>query len=168
MLETINQWASVIGLALTGIGLIAVAYQLFLDRKVARNDFMLRFYEYVQQYNDIHLLLTETDWYNSTKGPETQEEWGRVRRYMGLLEGLWRVMEDGVYPKERADRDFSHRVLAIVRNPVIYEQCFVKDRFAWDDFINLWHCLETYPVYRGLADGYQKEKGVSVPKSSAL
>jgi hypothetical protein len=168
MLETINHWASVIGLALTGIGLIAVAYQLFLDRKIARNDFMLRFYEDLQQYNDINLLLTETDWCNSDKGPDTPEEWGRVKRYMGLLEGLWRVMEDGVYPKARADRDFSHRVLAIVRNPVIHERCFVKDRFAWDDFINLWRCLESCPVCRGLADGYQKDKGGSVPKSSAV
>jgi hypothetical protein len=45
MLEAVNHWATVIGLVLTAIGLIAIAFQRFLDRKVARNNFMLRLYE---------------------------------------------------------------------------------------------------------------------------
>ena len=167
MLEAINHWSAVLGLILTGLGLIAIAYQLLLTRKLARNDFMLRFYDHIQQYNPVHLRLVAADWHNSTKGPESPEEWNSVRRYMGLLEALWQLIEDGVYPKERADRDYSHRVVAIVINPVIREQCLVKEHLAWLDFIHLWRCLESCEVYRGLAEQYTKN-GVPLPKAISL
>ncbi len=167
MLEAINHWSAVIGLILTGIGLIAIAYQLTLTRKQARNDFMLRFYDHVQDYNPVQLRLASGDWYNNTRGPETREEWNSVRRYMGLLEALWQLINDGLYPKENADRDYSHRVFAIVINPVIYKQCLCRERKSWHDFVRLWVCLESCEVYRDLAGEYERNDG-SVPKAISL
>ena len=164
MLETINHWSTLIGLILTGIGLSAIAYQLLLTRRLARNDFMLRFYEHVQHYNPIHLRLRE--WKETAAGPASPEEWNQVRRYMGLLEALEQLIADGVYPKERADRDYSHRVLAIVTNPVIYQQCLQEERLAWLDFIDLWTRLESCEVYRALAKEYVSA-GVTVPKAAS-
>jgi hypothetical protein len=167
MLETIHYWSGVLGLILTGLGLTAVAYQLTLTRKQQRNDFMLRFYDHVQDYNSVQLRLASGDWHISTKGPETREEWNSVRRYMGLLEALWQLIEDGLYPKERADRDYSHRVFAIVTNSVIHKQCLGEERKSWQDFIELWCCLESCEVYRELADEYAK-KGGKLPKAPSV
>ena len=164
MLETINTLSVVVGLILTAIGLAAIAYQLILTRRLARNDFMLRLYEHIQEHNAIHLRLA--DWTKSSKGPESPEEWNKVRRYMGLLEALEQLIVDGVYPKERADRDYSHRILAIVTNPVICKQSFGEDRLAWLDFIDLWSRLESCAVYRALAEEYVRN-GVSVPKADS-
>jgi hypothetical protein len=167
MLETINHWSALIGLILTGFGLGFIAYQLRLAGKQARNDFMLRFYDHVQEWNSVQLRLASGDWHNNTKGPESRDEWNSVRRYIGLLEALWQLIEDGLYPKEKADRDYSHRVLAITTNPVIHQQCLGEEGKSWQDFIQLWRCLESCEVYRELAEEYEK-KGGTVPKAPSL
>src|SRR5438105_11814632 len=115
-LASIVGWLlTTIGLSLTGIGLIKTA-------KVARNTFMLQFYDRIQAYNHIHVYL-QSSWPSGARGPSTPEEWSEVRQYIGLFEGLWRMVEDGAYPIHRADSDYSHRITAIVLNCVIRSEC---------------------------------------------
>jgi hypothetical protein len=154
LIPTFALFLTAIGLGLTGVGLMRNA-------RVARNTFMLTFYDHVQKYNNIHLYLKH-GWPNGALGPVSDDEWNEVRRYMGLFEGLWRIVQDRVYPIDRADCDYSHRIIALVLNEVILTECILKEPFAWRDFLNLWRGLESREVYRGLAQQY-KEQNLKVP-----
>ena len=147
------------GLMLTGVGLIRQA-------KVAQNTFMLNFYDHVQKFNKIDLYLKH-GWPNGQIGPTSPDEWMELRRYMGLFEGLWRMIQDGAYPIDRADGDYSHRILALVMNEEVIKECIKKEPFAWRDFIGLWRELETLDVYKGLAKGYESE-GLVVPRPPGI
>jgi len=158
---TVGLLVSAAGLGLTGVGLLRNA-------RVARNTFMLQFYDRVQNYNQIHVYL-KNGWPDDASGPASPEQWNEVARYMGLFEGLWRLMLDKTYPRDRADSDYSHRIVAIVLNPQIRQRFLdtgSDESGAWGDFIELWRCLESCPVYRLIAADLLK-KGVIVPKAPA-
>jgi hypothetical protein len=151
---------SAVGLGLNGVGLLRSA-------RVARNTFMLQFYDRVQNYNPIHVYL-KSGWPDDAPGPASPEQWNEVARYMGLFEGLWRLMLDKTYPRDRADSDYSHRIIVIVLNPQIRQKFLdnVSDESGgWGDFIELWRCLESCHVYRLITADLLKKKGVVVPKS---
>ncbi len=157
---TIGLLLSAIGLGINGVGLLRTA-------KVSRNTFMLHFYDRVQKFNQIHLYLKE-GWPGGSEGPASPEQWNEVKRYMGLFEGLWRVILDKSYPVDRADLDYSHRIVAIVRNPQIREELLEEESGAsvsWGDFIALWKCLESGHVYRLIAADVLRKSGVEVPKA---
>jgi len=153
--QEVSALVAAVGLLLTGVGLCLTGIALRRTARVARNTFMLSFYDHIQTYNPIHIKL-QSEWSDGTKGPDSPGEWNSVRRYMGLFEGLWRMIQDGVYPLARADCDYSHRLLALVCNSVIREQCLDRDTFAWRDFFLLWHKLESCETYRGLVASSEK------------
>lgn len=156
-----------VGLLLTAIGLGINGIGLLRNARVARNTFMLSFYDRIQKYNLIDVYLKE-GWPNGALGPTTPEDWNQVARYMGLFEGLWKVIQDRAYPIDRADSDYSHRIVEIVRNSQIHQRYFSEesDKSAgWEDFIELWCCLESGRVYRRIAADLLKKEGVVVPKA---
>jgi hypothetical protein len=157
---TVGLLVSAIGLALNGIGLLRTA-------KVARNTFMLHFYDRVQKFNPIHLYLRE-GWPQGAQGPSSAEEWNEVARYMGLFEGLWRLIQDKAYPRDRADLDYSHRIIALVCNPSIRQRFLDEggeESGGWGDFIELWRCLESGHVYSGIVADLVNKKRVAIPKA---
>jgi hypothetical protein len=139
------------GLILTGAGLLYAARQLRMSRIIARSDFLLHYYELMQQYNDVHANLTGNGaWTNPQGGPKTEEEWSRVNRYMGLLEVMEVLIEEGLLEIKTMDRLYSHRILALVKNPVIYQYNLVDRSYRWTDFIKLWKRLEGESYYSAI------------------
>jgi hypothetical protein len=140
-----NGWEALSAAALA-IGLILTGYGLVKGARIARSDFMLKFYREVQRYNEIHVRLLE-GW---PDGPSSENEWNEVRRYLGLFAALWATIEDGAYPIKRVDGHFSHRIIALVLNLKIYEYIECSD-VGQRDFRRLWLRLESCEVYRHIA-----------------
>jgi hypothetical protein len=119
--------------------------------------FDLHFYELVQEYNNIHEYLSGEAWPNGSKGPETNAEWVRVKRYIGLMESLNRLRKDGLMSMEQIDESYSHRIFRILQNPSIREKCFNEEAFAWSTFMELADALDSQKVYRGLIQERQAQ-----------
>ena len=135
------------GIIITGIGLAYAGMQLRRARKIARSEFLLHLFELLQKYNEVHNHLTDKGWGDGRVGPESHEEWSKVERYMGLFESVQILIEDGIVDRETIDRLYSHRVAAIVKNPVIYKRNLVERKDRWQDFIKLVCNLEKCKVY---------------------
>ena len=148
---------AVVGLFLTGIGSLAAALQVGLSRRVERLTFLLQHRESTQRYNALALKLQDTAWV-----PKTPKEWFRLKRYMGHMESICDLVEDGIINIEDADEKYSHRFLDIVSNKVIYEKELVEYRLAWTKFLRLVESLKTQRVYRSL-----DEKRLNGASSSA-
>ena len=148
------EYLTAIGIILTGIGLIYTGIQLRRSRKIARSEFLLHMFELIQQYNDVHTRLTGGGWPDGRIGPESHEEWMKVDRYMGLFESIQILIEDRIVDCETVDRLYSHRVAALVMNPIVYQRNLVDRKERWQDFSKLLRNLEKCKVY-----------GASNPKS---
>jgi hypothetical protein len=141
------------GLFLTGIGLLYAARQLRISRKIARGEFLLHLFELVQNYNEVHYALTEDGrWANGVSGPKTQEDWRQVDRYMGLLESLQILIEDGFLDLKTVDRQYGHRVVALVRNKAIQERSLKDRAYRWRDFTALVRGLEDQESYQSIME----------------
>jgi hypothetical protein len=163
--QTVSALVSVIGLGGTATGLIFAGIGLMRTAKIARSDFMLKFLDRILRYDQLHLRLKH-GW---AEGPASPDEWNEVRRYMGLFEGLFQISLDGAYPIERVDNDYSHRVIAIVLNRAIREECLRKEWDpGWNDFVSLWRKLERCPVYQQIADDLREADGTVVPRASQV
>jgi hypothetical protein len=137
---------------LTGFGLFYAARQLRISRKIARGEFLLHLYELVQQYNDVHAALTGNGrWMNGT-GPKSGDDRARVDRYMGLLESLQLLIEDGFLDAKTVDRLYSHRIVALMANGVIRQRNLVDQAYGWKDFTRLLRSLEKQDYYRAIRD----------------
>jgi hypothetical protein len=163
--QIVSALVSVIGLGGTATGLIFTGIGLMRSAKIARNDFMLKFLDRILRYDQLHLRLKQ-GW---AEGPVSPDEWNEVKRYMGLFEGLFQISRDGAYPIERVDNDYSHRVIAIVLNRAIREECLRKEWDpGWKDFVSLWRKLERCPVYKQIADNLREADGTVVPEASQV
>src|SRR5712691_11639756 len=96
--------AAVVGLLLTGIGSIYAGLQLRMSRKIASTDFDFRLLEQIQEYNDVDRRLKGEGWPDGKAGPDTAEEWHRVERYMGLLETIQGLVDDGIINLDKVDK----------------------------------------------------------------
>jgi hypothetical protein len=79
---------------------------------------VLRIYDMMQVYNDVHLRLTGYGEWSKDEGPDSDEEWMAVSRYMSLFEPIQLLLAGNLLDIKMIDVLYSHRVLAIVRNPV--------------------------------------------------
>lgn len=150
-----------LGLLLTGVGLLYAARQLRISRKIARGEFLLRLYELVQQYNDVHAaLIGNGRWANGIEGPRSDQEWARVDLYMGLLESLQILIEDGFLDAKTVDRLYGHRVVALMDNEVIRQRNLVDRGYRWKDFMVLLTALEKQDYYRAIRDNEGRGKRV--------
>lgn len=135
------------------LGLLYTARQLRMAHKIARSEFLLHFYEMIQPYNDIHARLSAGgDWAQGRGGPSTPDEWSRVNRYMGLLEIMEVNIEQGLLDADMMDRLYSHRIVALVQNPVIYQTNLVEKHYRWADFLRLRDQLSHRRCYRALIE----------------
>lgn len=138
---------------MTGLGLLYAARQLRISRKIARGEFLLHLYELVQEHNCVHAALTDHGrWANKMGGPRSDEEWFSVDRYMGLLESLQVLVEDGFLDARTVDRQYGHRIAAIAGNDVIRQRNLVDQAYRWKDFIALWRLLEKEDSYCAIQD----------------
>lgn len=147
---TFAEILTAIGLAFTGGGLMYAAQQLRASRKIARIEFVLRIYEMMQQYNDVHVRLVEKGSWSGDAGPSTEEEWARVDRYMGLFEPIQMLLEDGLVGIKMVDTLYGHRVLALVRNPVIARRNLRERSYRWGRFISLWEALKRQKCFSSI------------------
>jgi hypothetical protein len=143
--------SSAIALFLLAVTLIYNAAEIRTSRNIAQAQSVMDYYILLQQYNDVQQkLITGGEWSTPGTGPQTNEEWYRVSRYMGLLEQIEVFVQGNVVSLEVADENYSHRVRAIYRNDLIRQRQLEEQAFRWKLFLKLVKRLETMPVYQGL------------------
>ena len=148
--------ASILGLILTGVGLIYAGIQLRASEKVAQGDFLLRLDVAFWRHYKIHKLLRPGgDWSVPGKGPECAEDWADVEAYIGLFERVKVLVDDRIIDLETVNRLYGYRINNIVQNKIIStEKCLTspeewshlpdeeRKKHGWFDFMELWHDLE--------------------------
>jgi hypothetical protein len=136
--------ATVVGLIMTGIGLIYAGIQLRAAKKIARGEFLLRLDEMFQQHLEVHTRLRPGGvWAVQGKGPSSLEDWVAVEKYMGLFERIKVLIDDGIVDLATIDRLYGYRVFNIVANEVIRKAKLEGEtRKYWQDFIGLHQSLE--------------------------
>lgn len=148
---------AVVGLFLTGSGVFYAARQLRLSRKLAKNEFSLQLFAMVQGYNEIVHYLTGDGWPTKSKLPESSADWDMVMRYMGFLEMLQDLVEDGILTLDEVDMWFSYRVATLLSHPAIQQRCLEEERHRWPVLIRLQQSLERYPTYRSVMEAKDRK-----------
>lgn len=141
-------------------GLFVTAQQVQLSRQIAKAEFMREFYSSLQEYNDLQLKLVEGgEWRrgNATAGPQTEDEWFRLQRYMGLLEQLDVWYRDGITEIAQIDSGYSHRIKAIATHPIIKQRLLRDEGYRWTEFLDLVTELEESPRYRAIKYSHPAE-----------
>jgi hypothetical protein len=136
--------ATVIGLVMTGIGLLYAGIQLRASKKIARGEFLLRLDEMFQQHREVHTHLRPGGiWAGTGKGPASVENWVAVEKYMGLFERIKVLIDDGIVDLATIERLYGYRIFNIVANDVIRQAKIEGEaKEYWQDFIELYQTLE--------------------------
>jgi hypothetical protein len=146
-----DNWTLIVTGILTAAGLFYTAKQLSNSKKIAKAELLLSLYGVIGRYNDIHAKLVEGGpWANGTSGPESQRDWARIDRYMGLFETIQIFVRDGIIDMPTVDRQYSHRVVALLKNEPITQRNLVEREYRWGDFIELQHKLEKQPCFKAV------------------
>ncbi len=136
---------TLIGLLFTFIGLIYTGEQIRRSRKVSLADFLLKLDEQLRVYDEIHIKLHHRGkWSKNDSGPETEDEWVLVEKYMGLFERIFVIVDSKIVPLEVIERLYGYRVSNIIKNEIIRNEQLVKYKKYWTDFISLARLLNVY------------------------
>ena len=141
---SVTELVTALGMIAAGVGVFYAALQLRMSQKAAREEFLLHMFELLQHFNPVHLRLQEGTWSDD----ESEEEWMELNRYMGLIEHIKLLIDDGFLSVRTVDRLFSHRVHAIVTNPSVRRRNLEERKEIWRDFHELWGALQSQPSYR--------------------
>ena len=158
--------ATVIGLIISGIGLILTAAALFYagtqfraSQRVAAGDFLLRVDEMLfTQHNDVHTFLRPGGkWAGGAGAPSSPEEWNMLERYMGMFERVKVLLDDGLLDVDAVERFYGYKIRNVVANQEIVRVKRLhaevewtklgrseRKRHPWKHFIELWHDLERH------------------------
>lgn len=136
--------ATILGLIMTGVGLVYAGIQLRASKKIARGEFLLHLDELFHQHQDVHTRLRPGGaWSSSGNGPSSVEDWVAVEKYMGLFERIKVLIDDGIVDLATIDRLYGYRVLNIITNDVIKKAKLEGEtNNYWQDFIGLYEALE--------------------------
>lgn len=139
-----QNFATILGLIITGIGLIYAGIQLRDVKKIARGEFLLRLDEMFREHQDVHTRLRPGGmWATNEKEPSSVEDWVAVEKYMGLFERISVLIDDGIVDLATIDRLYGYRVFNIVANKVIRKAKLEGEpKQYWQDFIELYEALE--------------------------
>ncbi len=159
----IGSLAAGIGLVLTGLGLRYAGAQLEQSKQVAKDakdvaeeskniaqgEFLLRLDELFQQHIEVHRRLRPGgDWANAKSGPQTNDDWVDVEKYMGLFERIQFLVSRRIIDIDIIDKLYGYRLFNIVSNPIIRKNKLEQEADAWQDFIALWRALEAHQLKR--------------------
>jgi len=144
-MPSIEVIAGLIGLLLTGIGLIYTGRQIQESRKVARGEFLLHLDELFQQHNDVHLLLRPGgDYAEERRKPESAQDWAAIERYMGLFERVKALVDDKIIDLDTVSRFYGYRVFNIAANETIQKYKREQRAESWRDFNDLLQALDKH------------------------
>jgi hypothetical protein len=151
MLEGMSQVDSqAVGSIATSVGVIVALFaalyaakQLQTARKIAHGQFLLDLDEAFVRHRDIHMRLRPRGlWADGKTGPMSSDEWIATESYMGLFERIKVLLDNGVIDFEVFCRLYGYRMSNIVANPRIREEKLIRQKGAWQDFIELWNKVE--------------------------
>lgn len=144
------------GLVFTAMGAFYTGSQVRTARQIAKLQFLREYYSRCQDFNALQRRLTPGgDWYEGRSGPQTNDEWFDVERYMGLLEQLAVWYSDGVLDRDVLDRSYGHRIKALYGNPYIRKKCLEDQAFRWQSFLELHSILADAPIYSRLPGPFE-------------
>ena len=136
-ITAISAVLTAIGTILTGTGLIFTGVQVRLAQKTARSQFLLQFYQLMDQHNEVHARLTGIGWSINPKGPETREEWIKVGRLLGLFEYIYMLYVDRIIDADTIDELYSYRLFHALNNDTIRERHFENKNTTWGGIVSL-------------------------------
>ena len=127
-----------LGLLLAAAGLFYTGRQFQLSRKIAMASFLFQFDKMLSEYQTVHMKLRPGgEWSSRGAGPETNEEWIEVERYMGLFERLYILTKDNLVDVVVINRLYGYRLRNINKNQIIRVEKLEKRAEGWRDFIAL-------------------------------
>jgi hypothetical protein len=142
--QVLANWATVVGAGVAALALGFTAYQVRLNTKALRAQFLLMVEEMFEPHEEVHLKLRPGgEWSSSiaqTKppGPHTPEDWQKVEAYISLFERCKIIFLDTKLIEQHTFKQmFSYRLHNIVHNPVIAEAKLSRSALAWVTFIQL-------------------------------
>jgi hypothetical protein len=133
-------WIQLAQLTAVVVGLAYTGFQLDMARKIARYELTLRLHELMRPYDDIRRALLSGRWKNGGNGPSGDDEWFDLQKYLGLLEDVQRLIDDGIADAAFMRRKFRHRVRPIARHEEILSRLKREDSNdpgKWADFFRL-------------------------------
>lgn len=137
-IDTFAAIGTAVGLILTGFGLILAVLQMRNSRKVALGEFLLHLDEMFFQHQEVHIALRPGGkWANDNNHPNGAEEWAMVEDYMGLLEQVYILIDQGMIDADIIERIYKFRLINIVAHDTIRQAKLVKEKRNWADFIAL-------------------------------
>jgi len=75
----------------------------------------------LQAFEDVHAFLADGGkWSTTVGGPETPEEWSRLRRYGGLLEQINIWYRHKIIDAKTMDSTFSHRIVRFYNSDAVW------------------------------------------------
>jgi hypothetical protein len=142
--QALANWATVIGAGVAALALGFTAYQVRLNTKALRAQFLLMVQEMFEPYEEVHRKLRPGgEWssysaQNEPPGPRTAEDWQKLEAYMGLFEHCKIVILDNdLITKPTFKQMFAYRLRNIVHNPMIVEAKLSHRAPTWEVFIQL-------------------------------
>lgn len=134
---------AIIGLFLTGAGLLYTGWQIQQSKMIARGEFLLHLDELFQQHIEIHTHLRPGgDYAIGKRKPNSVEDWVAIEMYMGLFERIKVLVDSKIIDLDTIKRLYGYRVLNIVANDAIRRTKIEQEADNWHDFIELWQALK--------------------------
>lgn len=139
-------WTAIItalGFLATTIGLWYTARQLHVTRKSIGHQFIFEVFRLIQDYNDVHVSMQEGTWPNANPTPDQRNRCGR---YMGLIQSVQMLLNDGIIDLNVVDHLYSHRIAVLANNSYV-QQVMLSDPLQWQFLSDLCKSLKGLPIY---------------------
>ncbi len=126
------------------LGFIVTNRELVQSRKIAQGEFLLHLDELFREHQQIHINLRPGGaWSTSQGAPRSAEEWAALEAYMGLIERIKVLIDDGIIDLKTFKRLYGYRVNNVVQNETIrHEKLEGMRADYWQDFIALRTALD--------------------------
>lgn len=132
--DVIQAFSNVVMVLVALIATMQIYYasqQVRITASSVRYEFLLRFFELLRRFDDIHASVESTAWV-----PKNPEQWDRVYRYLGLLETLNGMVNERIIEIEHVVAHYKHRIVRIHDNTVIQKSLW-QDPQKWGNFLAL-------------------------------
>lgn len=135
-LDRIVDISSIAASVATAGGLIYAGRQLRHSRSVATTDALLSLDGLLERFDEIQIKL-------SRKEKLTTEDFREVALYMGLMERINVMVDQGIVDIDTVNRLYGFRIRTIVENPGI-QQWIKEKKHNWQDFIKLSQAIDEH------------------------
>jgi len=136
-LQTLKDWATLVGVSLAAVSLVYTAYSARLTLKTNRARFWLDLRNEFAQFDSVHLKLRPGGHWTKGGQPESNEEWALVEAYMSLFEHCELMIRDGLLDRKTFEDIYKYRVGNLLASRDIVKAKLIDERDDWKNFLDL-------------------------------